>query len=394
MFLKHNTPLLVQLFWGCVSFFLSFSIKKSKKKVILTSFHGRGYRGNTAVIFEALINNPSLKPVWLTRNSSLYNSLKQRFGSEHVALMHSRRGVTELLSASVVLLTHGTSDYAFLRLPRNASIIQTYHGLPTKKGEYMRPNSDKPPVWLHRKVLEYRFSLITHFLSSSEFVSDIFSKRFNLPQTSFYETGYPTYDALITSSCNKSGLKKLISNVSDSAKIILYTPTYRKRTKTKWFPFPDLSLGAIQKFLTDNDAYILLRPHPNESLNISDYENYDRFVLASQDKVEQINDLLICSDIIITDYSSTYLEGLLRDIKPIFLPYDLENYERGFPYNYDAVTPGPKSFSQKDFLIELNALLNGDDTYEADRLSVKKMFFSKTDGKSTQRVIKLIEDIS
>lgn len=34
------------------------------RKVVLTSFHGHGYRGNPRILFEAMVDDGVLDPVW------------------------------------------------------------------------------------------------------------------------------------------------------------------------------------------------------------------------------------------------------------------------------------------------------------------------------------------
>ncbi|WP_176719483.1 CDP-glycerol glycerophosphotransferase family protein [Rhodohalobacter halophilus] len=122
-----------QLFWFSISI-CSFFTRKQKSLVVLTSFHGDGFRGNTKEIFEKLADHPFLKPIWLSRNKALVHSIQSKHGSESALLTYSIKGLSTLASAGVILLTHVTSDYPFMFLPRRAVIIQSYHGLPTKTG--------------------------------------------------------------------------------------------------------------------------------------------------------------------------------------------------------------------------------------------------------------------
>ena len=70
---------------------------------------------------------------------------------------------------------------------------------------------------------------------------------------------------------------------------------------------------------------------------------------AGQHAVEEVFQLLPSVDCIITDYSSIYLEGLLRDIPVVFLPYDAATYERGHAFPPVEVRPGPEPSTQADF---------------------------------------------
>ncbi len=363
------------------------------ENVVLTSFHGDGYRGNTRIIFEKLCGHPELKPVWLSRNPKLVRQLKDQFGDNRAFLTHSMSGIRALRGSGAVFLTHGTSDYPFMRLPRHALVIQTYHGLPTKRGEYLRPRSDRPPGFLHRLILEYRFRPITHFLSSSPLVSRLFSSRFNIPPEKFLEFGYPAYDSLVHPHRPARPLARFWPDAPEAQKLILYAPTFRRRRQTRLFPFYDLDLEGIARWLEQNDALMALRAHPNEGLDVGRYLRIDpRFVSADQTMAEDAAELLPFTDVIISDYSSIYLEGLLTDTPAVFLPYDLANYERGLPLPYLQIAPGPVISSQKQFLDALGKAITRTDGFEEERRRVRDLYFSTVDGNATGRVIRFLEE--
>jgi CDP-glycerol glycerophosphotransferase (TagB/SpsB family) len=437
--------------------FFKLFIKQSPNLVILTSFHGDGYRGNTKVIFEALQNHPLFEAVWLSRDMGLVRELQSRFGKEKACLMHSLTGINQLGKARFILMTHGTSDYAFMKLPGRATLIQTYHGLPTKRGEYLRPHGEQPPGWFHRKILRYRFYPIDYFLSSSAEVTNLFSARFNMNQEQFVETGYPYTDEIIRASkifelldtiiesaqtraiaqdspsreipqakhnvenqalqSSKAVTAHTTSKQSDPLQspsstpiqitnganissehtnrpkhIILYAPTYRKLKRTRWFPFEDFDTEKLHNFLTNHNALLILRPHPNENPELKYTITANRRIaVCTHKKLEDTAGLLALCNVIVTDYSGIYLEGLLRDTPAVFLPYDLDSYERGFPWEYDEVTPGPKPKTFCDFLKSLESAFSGAPDFATLRNQVKDRFFSETDGNSTNRVIAFLE---
>ncbi len=387
-----KTPYPVQWAAGLASSIFPLFVKQEHNKIILTSFHGDGYRGNTRVLYEKLCRGNKLNPVWLSRNKNIVQNLKDQFGSNKAELAHSFAGMRALASASFILFTHGTSDYPFLRLPRRANLIQTYHGLPTKRGEYMRPNSNRRPGIFHRLLLQYRFNPIDFFISSSPFTTGIFSKRFNLPETRFLETGYPSYDHLINGNCEDDFIRKTWPDAPDYTSVILYSPTFRRLSKTRWYPFSDLDLDVIAGFLEKHNILLMMRPHPNEKVDIRKFTVHsNRIVDAGQHKVEDIYRILLCTDAIITDYSSIYIEGLLKNIPSIFIPYDLDSYERGLPFPYHDLTPGDKVSTQTEFLDALQRALHDPNYLQTERDRVKNIFFSSADGNATEKIIRFLE---
>lgn len=377
---------------GLVSVFLPELLKQEKKNIVLTSFHGDGYRGNAKVIFEHLCNHDYFRPVWLSRNRDIVRKITSDFGFDKAALAHSVTGLKKLASASAILFTHGTSDYPFLRLPRHALKIQTYHGLPTKRGEYLRPRSEDAPNFLYRLLFRYRFRPIDCFLSSSPLVTNIFSRRFGLPVHCFEETGYPAMDRLVHATGDRNLIKEHWPDAPDFRRVILYSPTFRRFSRTRWFPFEDFDPESLSCFLEREKILLLMRPHPNEPFDISGFRKYSKRILdAGHNVIEDVYSILLISDIIITDYSSIYIEGLLRDIPGVFIPYDIDSYERGLPFDYNTMTPGDKVHSQTQFLQALESSLHDKTRYKRERERVCNLFFSSTRGDSAQKVTAYLE---
>jgi CDP-glycerol glycerophosphotransferase len=176
--------------------------------------------------------------------------------------------------------------------------------------------------------------------------------------------------------------------------MILYAPTYRVRRRTKWFPFPDMDFEHLNKWLEEQNVVLALRTHPNEKPSFRDVLRLSpRCVLAGSDIEPDVTRLLAHCAGVVTDYSSIYLEGLLLDLPVVYLPYDLQEYERGQPVPYDTVTPGPKPETFQAFLSSLEEMLSGAPAYASERERVRGMYFSDMQGKAIQRVTQLLENL-
>lgn len=384
------------LFWP-LTWLLSKLVRQDPSLVVMTSFHGDGYRGNTRRLFEWLHSDTTRlsisdkKVVWLTRNKSLVRSLNSRFGANSAVYAHSFRGATLLAKSRVALLTHGTSDYPFMYIPPRTHVIQTYHGLPTKRGEFMRLEGQADPGPIASYFLNRRFQPIDTFLSTSEFVSGIFSRRFGLDVSRFLPIGFPVYDELVARHTEPGWLQSLYKAADSKTRLILYAPTFRYKTATQLFPFQDMDTGNLARFLEQHNLVIAIRTHPNDNVIFPDwFRTLDRIVIATDKVVEHVNDLIVHSSSIITDYSSIYLEGLLRDIPPVFVPYDLNDYERGFPFEYSEVTPGPKVASFAEWKEAITQALDGAKSTTNDRERVRRLFFENVDAESTVRLWEFI----
>ena len=101
-------------------------------------------------------------------------------------------------------------------------------------------------------------------------------------------------------------------------------------------------------------------------------------------------------DVLVTDYSSIYLDFLLVDKPIIFIPYDLKEYQsyRGFLFDYDCNTPGDKVFTQEAFIESLDSSLNSPEQYSAERRVVLDLFHKYQHGNSSSRILAKINEIN
>jgi CDP-glycerol glycerophosphotransferase (TagB/SpsB family) len=334
-----------------------------------------------------MLEDRRFDPVWLSTDAGIVERLRARFGPERAHATHSLAGVLALATARAVVLSHGITDFPWLRLPRRAERLQSWHGLPTKRGELM-PEPGRRVTWWTRLQIRRRFGPFTAFVSSSPLVTAIHAERFGRPPDVFVESGFPVYDALCGSSPPRLDAHALWPDAPAHDRLVLYAPTFRKREPTRLFPFDDVDLDALVRFLETSRAVCCLRPHPNEPIDLQPFlERSPRFVVADDRRLEDAQALTAAADVIVTDYSGIFLEGLLTDTPCVFVPYDLERYERGIPWDYDTQTPGPKVATQAALVDALREAFDTPQTHRADRARVRDTFFAQSDGHASDRLL-------
>lgn len=374
---------------GASSLLLPYARSWPGRTVALTSFHGRGFRGNPRVLFEALLGRGRVEPVWLATDRALVDRIAAQHGPSRVALTGSPHGNRVLAAAKVVVLSHGTSDLPGVHINRRATVLQSWHGLPTKTGELAGGDLD---AW-GRLRLRARWHAIDFMLSSSPLVSQLYAARFGLDPRQMLELGYPDHDRL----CRREGATDSVATFPEAPphrRVVLYAPTFRKQATTRLLPFVDLDLPALERELAQLETIVALRPHPNDRLDAERLcAASSRFVLADDRRVEDVVPLLLRADAVITDYSGIFLDGLLSDTPCLFVPYDRAEYERGIPWDYEAMTPGPKVGDQAGFVAALRRALLDPDADRPWRARVRAQFFGRTDGRATERVCRWIEDV-
>jgi CDP-glycerol glycerophosphotransferase (TagB/SpsB family) len=105
-------------------------------------------------------------------------------------------------------------------------------------------------------------------------------------------------------------------------RVITYAPTFRGRGRGKR-PAPGLDARRLRAALGPGDA-LVLKSHPNLDRTLVDTAGFDVVV----DPAEDMNELLLATDILVTDYSSSIFEWALLRRPLILLVPDLADYER------------------------------------------------------------------
>jgi len=114
------------------------------------------------------------------------------------------------------------------------------------------------------------------------------------------------------------------------------------------------------------------------------------------DPTLDIYPLLKEADLLITDYSSIYFDFLHLDRPIIFFVYDLESYknERGFYFDFEKMTPGPKARTLKELIEKIEEIiLKGEDAYKIKRRKIRELMFDKEAGSACERLYNLISQI-
>src|SRR5690606_37570334 len=144
-----------------------------------------------------------------------------------------------------------------------------------------------------------------------------------------------------------------------------------------------------------DDYIVLLRLHYLVAENI-DLQGYDNFVKDFSTH-EDIRDLYLISDILITDYSSVFFDYANLRRPMIFFVYDIEEYRdtlRGFYFDLEKKAPGALVKTTDELITEIKNL-EINDFNTSDRIEqFYKKFCYLEDGNASERVVKAVFKIN
>lgn len=180
-------------------------------------------------------------------------------------------------------------------------------------------------------------------------------------------------------------------------KLYVIAPTWRGtpfRAETASFNLP-IDIDKLKNKLKEDEA-ILIKNHQlvikSKKTNL-DYEKFDDEKFVTVD-AWSMQDLLLVSNTVITDYSSLLFDALVLD-KPILMwAPDVEAYNQtiGFYGRYEDYVPG-ELYKGCDPQELMSKIRNAKNYTKCDKyLTLKKKFISACDGKSSQRLANFINN--
>ena len=305
----------------------------------------------------------------------------------------SIKNMYNLATSKYVLLADNFFPLAFMNFHKDVILVQLWHasGIFKKFGyDFVDKN--------YQNLLEKIGKRINYLLVSSKNISEIYAYAFAMDVDKTLPFGTPKFDYYSkenTSDSNKLRIRKIFEdkypNIKDK-KIVLYAPTFRETSKyNNVFNYFDFN-KFVEELGEEYALFVRLHPHMSQ-FSSDDFEKVlenPNIINVGGFKDEQ--ELLLVSDVLISDYSSMMAEFTLLKRPIIFFAYDLENYvknERDFYIDYEEDVPGKVVFNMNQ-LIEVFKEKNFDLTKLDKFLDYQ---FEYLDDNSTKRLVDFLLEI-
>lgn len=350
-------------------------MKKTKKPDMYTwvfsSVDNCYYNYNSKYLFEYVKEHlPQITPLFVINEENLRRELSEQYGKEYFIETESKEGISRVLEAGVWFTSAGLPVYG-TGLGKNRLIVNLWHGVPLKKIALMDPNLKKAARIYFKKIFSENYTWI---LTTSRELVPVMAKSFQVSEDRLRVWGQPRNDCIFAPPDRKQILEDVYPDLPEYKKVVLYAPTFRDYGNTRLFPFEDFDKKVFEDFLEQEKILLLLRLHIKEAAAADAYVS-SRIRRFGSEEAGDVTGMLGMFDLLITDYSSIYIDYLLTDKPLMFLPYDRERYldGRGMNFDYDEVTPGPKPETMKEFMMEIKEFMNGEDSWkkERDRVNLK-----------------------
>ncbi len=354
-----------------------------KNTILFESFFGKGYSDNPKNLFEYINEKYPGKYncVWV-----LNKKTKLPYPAKRVKRLSLR--YMYYLACSKYFIFN-VKQPVWFKKRKEMVFLETWHGTPLKRLAF-----DVEEVFgaspKHKKQIYTASRKWDYLVAANRFSSEIFRRCF-MYDGKMLEYGYPRNDILHRE--NREAVAAQIRsrlNISPNRKTILYAPTWREDEFYGHGSYKftlKLDLELMRKKLGDDYA-VLVRTHyyVADEIDLSNLEGF-AYNLC---KYDDIAELYLISDIIITDYSSVFFDYANLKRPMLFYTYDLERYRdvlRGFYIDIEEELPGPLLFTTDEVIDAVQNIDKVTDEYREKYEAFYEKFCGWEDGRASENII-------
>lgn len=324
-FLKRQKP-------RCFSLFMVFCrILPVQNKAVFISYKGKYYNCNPRAIYEEIHRRmPKCKYIWLMNDDTIVIE-----GAKVVKNLTFKAAYH--LATARLWIDNCRKPYWVRKRPQKQYYVNVSHGGIAALKKLERDVEDKiSPVYVRNAKHDSKCADL--FLSASKWRSEKF-RTIYWYDGEILEYGVPRSDVFFQDGSKiKENVQKYF-NLSSDDRIAVYAPTFRNS-------------GTLGVYLSQNECYELLsslkenwggewklvvrlHPHISDKNSLIQYDNQ----ILNGSVYDNLSDLIIASDLLITDYSGCMFDGMEAK-KPVFLfASDVDEYmdERGFYLKFEEM---------------------------------------------------------
>lgn len=371
--------------------------KMDDETILFEAFGGRNYTCSPKAIYEKMLLMPQFKNfkfVWAFLDTDIHDVKEDK----RTTIVKSKsKEYYKYCSIAKYWIVNSIMEESLTK-KKGQVYVQCWHGTPIKK---LRCDIEVDGSVLNtikeiRKRNDIDAKRFDYFISPSKYCTEKFISAFNLKKLNkeniIIEEGYPRNDFLFNKTQKDITLIKEKLKIPINKKVIFYLPTFRDNQHTSGIGYTyelQIDFDRLRKAIGD-EYVVLFSPHYfiANSIDLSKYEGF----VINVARYDEINELYLVSDIIMTDYSSVFFDfaNLKRPI--VFYMYDYDLYQsrlRDFYISLDEL-PGPITRTQEELEKCIINIETEFPKYERKYEDFNKKYNYLDDGNASERVIKEI----
>ncbi|MEG2781568.1 MAG: CDP-glycerol glycerophosphotransferase family protein [Oscillospiraceae bacterium] len=346
--------------------------------VVLVSMHNASFNDSLGYIRQQA-ELRGLKTTLITRKDIELvrgKGIKQFISSVGRALRFFTVSSSHLARAKYIFLNDTFMPLAYAKPNKKTVIVQLWHA----QGAFKKFGLDIELPKTIRKREKKANSRLTFVVCSSVLVEQIYANAFGVSCDQVLPLGSPSTDYFFENhdiEAIRAGFDEKYPQCKGK-KLLLYAPTFRENKGKDAELLNSFNAKCVEEAL-GGEYSVLIRLHPQVH---SDNSSIDRATDVTD--YENINELCLICDMLITDYSSVCMDFSIQKKPMLFYAFDLEEYEqnRDFYFEYESYVPGKVAKSMPELL---EILKSGDFAVEKNR-GFREFNFGDIDGTASKKV--------
>lgn len=374
--------------------------------VFYESFFGNGVLDNPEAIFRHLLTSPEhahLHHVWALDDRTRHRGVQAEFADDPRVSFVSMGtpGYWRAVARATWLVNNQTFPQLFAKRPGQV-YLNTWHGVPLKHMGLDMAGVGKA----HSRNIIRNLLSADYLVSASPYMTDTMYRRAYMLQGLFpnavLEMGQPRMDLLTAAvtdpAAARASLRARGAAVPEDRRVLLFAPTWRGAD----FGDPQddaqalaATCARLRKALAKDHGddgpgswVVLLKVHQSAYTHVREALGDDAGFLV--DNEAPTNTLLGVTDLLVTDYSSIFVDFLATGRPVVHYVPDLEDYTetRGLYLGEDEL-PGPVVTTHKDLVAAVREAVAAGPTSASSQDAAARLT-GPADGEVTARIVDVV----
>lgn len=298
-----------------------------QEKVVFSSFDGKIYGDNPQVIYEDMKKRyPNIKYIWMMRNP------RYSIPGAVVVKPHTFKAIYHFATARLWISNSRLRLWMVKR--KKQFYVQTWHG-----DACLKKIEKDAAIVLGKDYVEeaiHDSQIADLMISGSKFRTQNYRDAFWY-DGEILELGMPKTDVFYMDSLEIKKKVRDYFKVAPNVKIALYVPTFRADDNMDCYNIDYKRLLTVMQSKYGDKWIVIVRLHPKIATKQNFIEYNEDIVNGTP--FNPTNELIIGSDLVITDYSACMFAGLESNTPVILYASDIDEYmdDRGTYFNFDEL---------------------------------------------------------
>jgi len=283
-----------------------------------------------------------------------------------------------LATSKTVFIDNYIGEFSVAPIRKKTQRIQLWHAAGALKNFGLISATSKATSERTRARFRRVYQRYGDFIVPGNDCANLFMAPHDLPITSFKSFGMPRTDYWFSEERRRIETQLRSTYERKNRRIVLYAPTYREHNGREY-----QTILQLEK-LTNQGWTILVKLHPTVRAQFTAQTRHIYFVTDDF----SINDYLLITDVLITDYSSIPFESCLLDIPVILYTPDIDTYRKtpGILDSYPDPLP-VKYTSQFENVVEW---ISSEKSLQESQMAMrafKSYWYEEIPGEATKRIV-------